>query len=386
MSAEPRAVLAAIDRWEQDGIVDAETGARLRAETTHEAGKFSRRMSQYLLATTGGVVLVIAAGVFLEWSWPQMSEAVRSGVLAVIGISVVAIGARLELLRRWIPASFLLQAGGLGVVLAAMIYSGEAWPDETVGAIAFAVMSLAMPIVVGIRGMRTNVVTPAVGFAFGLVSIAFFLMRATPLDSDGVVWATDVVFLVAVLGLLRVLATDPTGEKRPWALYSFITGLLAGFVLVIATASGPLDLGDEALYPLDLWLGVVATLALWGLHKGPAHVRDAGLERILAVLMLFWIPLGFGTATQAIDGPPEVGLLLVGSAGVAGFLHADRHDLRTLMAVSALAFIAALWYWGVERGGALGAALALFATAGLLFWLSGRMRATASADSVEPAG
>ncbi|MBT3325102.1 MAG: DUF2157 domain-containing protein, partial [Gemmatimonadales bacterium] len=321
MSAEPRAVLAAIDRWEQDGIVDAETGARLRAETTHEAGKFSRRMSQYLLATTGGVVLVIAAGVFLEWSWPQMSEAVRSGVLAVIGISVVAIGARLELLRRWIPASFLLQAGGLGVVLAAMIYSGEAWPDETFGAIAFAVMSLAMPIVVGIRGMRTNVVTPAVGFAFGLVSIAFFLMRATPLDSDGVVWATDVVFLVAVLGLLRVLATDPTGEKRPWALYSFITGLLAGFVLVIATASGPLDLGDEALYPLDLWLGVVATLALWGLHKGPAHVRDAGLERILAVLMLFWIPLGFGTATQAIDGPPEVGLLLVGSAGVAGFLH-----------------------------------------------------------------
>ena len=183
-----------------------------------------------------------------------------------------------------------------------------------------------------------------------------------------------------------MLATDPTGEKRPWALYSFITGLLAGFVLVIATASGPLDLGDEALYPLDLWLGVVATLALWGLHKGPAHVRDAGLERILAVLMLFWIPLGFGTATQAIDGPPEVGLLLVGSAGVAGFLHADRHDLRTLMAVSALAFIAALWYWGVERGGALGAALALFATAGLLFWLSGRMRATASADSVEPAG
>lgn len=76
----------------------------------------------------------------------------------------------------------------------------------------------------------------------------------------------------------------------------------------------------------------------------------------------------------------------MGGAGVAGFLHADRHDLRTLMAVSALAFIAAPWYWGVERGGALGAALALFATAGVLFWLSGRMRATASADSVEPAG
>jgi len=106
MSAEPRAVLAAIDRWEQDGLVDAEAGARLRAETTREAGKFSRRMSQYVLATTGGVVLVIAAGVFLEWSWPQMSEAVRAGVLAVIGIGVVIMGARLEMLRRWIPASW----------------------------------------------------------------------------------------------------------------------------------------------------------------------------------------------------------------------------------------------------------------------------------------
>lgn len=305
MSAEPRAVLAAIDRWEQDGLVDAETGARLRAETTREASKLSRSMSQCVLATTGGVVLVIAAGVSWEWSWPQMSEAVRAGVLAVIGISVIVMGARLELLRRWIPASFLLQAGGLGVVLAAMVYSGEAWPDETFGAIAFAVMSLAIPIVVGIRGTRTDAVTPAVGFAFGLVSFAILLMRATPLDSDGVVWATDVVFLVAVLGLLRVLATDSTGEKRPWALYAFITGLLAGFVLVVTTAFGPLDLGDDALYPVDLWLGVVAALALWGLHKGPAYMRDAGLERLLAVLMLFWIPLGFGTATQAIDGPPR---------------------------------------------------------------------------------
>jgi hypothetical protein len=229
MSAEPRAVLAAIDRWEQGGLVDAETRARLRAETTREASKLSRSMSQYVLATTGGVVLVIAAGVFGEWSWPQMSEAVRAGVLTVIGISVIVMGARLELLRRWIPVSFLLQAGGLGVVLAAMVYSGEAWPDETFGAIVFAVMSLTIPIVVGIPGTRTNVVTPAVGFAFGLVSFAILLMRATPLDSDGVVWATDVVFFVAVLGLLRVLATGPDRGEASVGSLRVHNGVARGF-------------------------------------------------------------------------------------------------------------------------------------------------------------
>jgi len=42
------------------------------------------------------------------------------------------------------------------------------------------------------------------------------------------------------------------------------------------------------------------------------------------------------------------------------------------MGAAALAFIVPLWYWAVDRGGALGAVAALAATAALLFWLSGR--------------
>ena len=110
-----------------------------------------------------------------------------------------------------------------------MVYSGEAWPDETFGAIVFAVMSLTIPIVVGIPGTRTNVVTPAVGFAFGLVSFAILLMRATPLDSDGVVWATDVVFFVAVLGLLRVLATGPDRGEASVGSLRVHNGVARGF-------------------------------------------------------------------------------------------------------------------------------------------------------------
>jgi hypothetical protein len=42
------------------------------------------------------------------------------------------------------------------------------------------------------------------------------------------------------------------------------------------------------------------------------------------------------------------------------------------MAASTVAFIVGLWVWAVDRGGALGAVVALVATAGLLFWVSGR--------------
>jgi hypothetical protein len=57
------------------------------------------------------------------------------------------------------------------------------------------------------------------------------------------------------------------------------------------------------------------------------------------------------------------------------YAHARSADagLRSLMGASALAFIAPIWYWGVERGGALGAVAALAVTAALLFWMSGRI-------------
>ena len=103
----------------------------------------------------------------------------------------------------------------------------------------------------------------------------------------------------------------------------------------------------------------------------------AWLGQLLAYFLLVWIVLGFGTALGALDGPPELPILLVGGAGVAAFTYAHRRSvdvsLRNVMGAAALAFIAPIWYWGVERGGALGAVAALVVTAGVLFWMSGRM-------------
>jgi len=186
------------------------------------------------------------------------------------------------------------------------------------------------------------------------------------------VWVLDGVLAVASVLLVGLLRRDPSGQEHPWALAAFVSSLWAGFVLVWVSAMGPLELGDATVYPLDLWLGLVAALTLWGIHRAPPGLRREWFGRQLAWVVLFWIPLGLYTALEALDGSAELAVLLVGGVGVAGFLYGDRTRARSVMTASALAFVTVTWYWGAERAGALGAVVALGVTAALLFWLSGR--------------
>jgi hypothetical protein len=377
VSRRPGAIEAAIDRWEGAGLIDAETASKLRAEVASETGAETRRLSQYLVAATAGTVLLIAAGVFLDWAWPLMDVGARSFLLAAAGVGVVVLGVSLEgRTRRWLPAAYLLQTSGLALLLAAFTYSERAWADASAGGLFVGALSLAVPIVLAPRAMRRNVVMPAVHLAMGLAFLAVFLDRAVHLSGDAIVWVLDGVLAAALLVLARTLGREGGLDRHPWALNAFVTAMTAGFVLVAMTALGPLDLSDQAVWPLDAWLLLAAALALWGIERGPDAVPRGQLGQLLAYLLLAWIVLGFVTALEALDGPPELPLLLVGGAGVAAFAYAhDRRQasLRALMGAAALAFIAPIWYWGVERGGALGAVAALVVTAAVLFWMSGRI-------------
>ena len=114
------------------------------------------------------------------------------------------------------------------------------------------------------------------------------------------------------------------------------------------------------------------SLTLWGIHRAPRGLRRDWFEDQLAYCLLMWIPLGFYTALEAMNGSSEVALALVGGAAVGGFVYGLRFRIRRLLGTSAIAFIAAVWYWAVDRAGALGAVFALAVTAGLLFWISGK--------------
>lgn len=373
MSQESRPVQEAIDRWEARGLVPPELAERLRQDVEEVSHEGTARMSQYVVAATGAVVLLIAAGVFTGWAWPLMGEEARASFLGVLGVAVYLWGARIEWSRRWVPASVLMQVAGLGLVLGTLLYSDRVWgrgpASVVVGAIA-----LVVPLVLAPRSFRRSVIMPAVHLCFGLAFLAVFLDRATGLDEDAIVWVLDGVLLFAAGGLIRTIVGDPYGERHPWALAAFVAALYAGFFLVLMTAVGPLGLDEASVVPLDLWLFLVVALTLWGIHRAPAGLRRDWFALQLAGAVLLWIPFGMYTVLEALDASSEVALLLVGGAGVAAFAYALRFRMRKVLVASALAFIFPTWFWAVDRAGALGAVLALGVTAAGLFFLSGRIQ------------
>jgi len=372
MIHEDGQIHAAIDRWERAHLIAPETAAAMREEVGRHAQSSARRLSQYVLALTGAVVLVIAGGVFLDWAWPLLSEETRSAVLACVGFGVLVLGVRIESSRRWLPASLLMQTAGVALLLVSYVYSERAWPDQTIGGMLVGLAALVTPILLTARAMRRSLVMPAVHMAAGFAFLAVFLDRSTPLPRDAIVWALDLVLAGAILVMVRLLVRDPDGDTHPWALNAFTASMAAGFVLVSITAFDTLSMSDEGFLPLDVWLLLCAALTLWGIHRAPPGLRRSWFERLLAWEVLVWISLGLATVYATFDGPPELGVLLVGGVGVLAFHHADRHGMKALMGAASLAFIVPVWWWAVDRGGALGGVLALLGTAEFLFWASGR--------------
>ncbi len=258
-------------------------------------------------------------------------------------------------------------------MLSAYIYSENAWTPTSPTGLLVGLASLATPIVLTGRSMRVNVVMPAVNMAAGLAFLAIFLERSTPLAGDTVIWVLDLVLAGAIGVLVSILRSDPDGIRHPWALNAFVAAMGGGFVLVAMTALEALHVPDDNAFPaLDVWLALCAGLTLWGIHRAPEGLRRAWFERLLALELIAWIPLSVLTVYATFDGPPEAFVLLAGGAGVAAFVHADRHDFQELMGAAAIAFLVPIWWWAVDRGGALGGVLALLGTAAFLFWASGR--------------
>ncbi len=370
MSRETDAVLGAIDRWEAASVIGASTAADLRGEVASHTATSTRRMSQYVLAVTGGVILVMAGGVFLDWAWPMLGERVRTAVLAVGGIGVVVGGVAMEARHRWRPASYLLQTAGLLLILGAYIYSERHWVDQSLGGTVIGLFALVTPIVMAGRAFGRDVVMPAIHLALGFAFLAVFLDRSTPLSGEATMWALDLVLLGAIVTLVRLLLGDPDGDRHPWALNAFVGALFAGFFLVVPTSTVLLSV--DVWLPLDAWLALTVATTLWGIHRAPEGLRRGWFGRVLALEALVWIFLGMGTAYDEFSRSLELGVILVSGAGVVAFLYGERQGFRQLMAVAALSFVFPIWWWSIDRGGALGGVGGLLLTAAFLFWASGR--------------
>lgn len=373
MSRDHDAVLAAIERWQSTSTIDADTAARLRAVENAYAEASSSRTSQYVLAITGSIVLLIAGGVFLSWAWPQLGDLGRTLVLIAGGAVATGVGLRLEGEDlRWRPTSYALQIAGMGLFFFAYGFSEDVWRDQSMAATVFGIILLTIPIVLAPRAMRRDPVMPAVHLAVGLAFLAIFLARSTPLSEDAVIWVLDAVLLGAVLVLSRLLRTDLDGRRHPWVLNAFITAMGIGFVLVALTAAGPLSLTDGTWLAMDVWWALSLGLTVWGLERGGPLFERPAFERLLALQVVGWIVLGLGTAHETFDGGPALGTLMVSGFAVLAFLYSDPRRLDSVMLSSAVAFVIPIWWWAIDAAGALGGIAALVGTAALLFWAAGR--------------
>ena len=372
MSIRQNAVLEAIERWTTASIIDQETADRLRAaESKHDLAA-TARISQYVLATSGAAVLLIAGGVFLEWAWPALDDVGRTITLAGTGVAVTAGGITLEVRGRWAPSSFALQLAGVGLLLTAYVWSERAWADQSLQATIFGGSALVAPAALVWRSIKSrNTLLPGIHFAAGLGFLAIFLDRSTPLSGDSIIWVLDGVLLLATMILGRLLSAGPEYGGKDWALNAFITSMGAGFVLVTLTATGPLGMEDPML-ALDAWWALAVGLTVCGLAVETTPADRGGLQYLLALEVLGWIPLGMATARETLNQGPGLATLMVSGVAIAAYLYADRSGYTPVLAAAAIAFVLPIWAWAVEAGGATGGIAALTLTAGVLFWAAGR--------------
>lgn len=371
MARVSHALLRALRRWEEKGLLDREKVQVLRDEVEAEIKGESVRWTQYLLAATGGAVLIVAGGTFLTWAWPEMGPAGQSVTLAVIGFLIVGLGARLPRTPRWAPIAYLLQLAGTILVLMALVHSERAWANGSAGGWAVGVFALFIPPAMVWLGIRQNGILAGLQASLAFLFIFVFLDRALELNEEAMMWVLDAVMVLA-LGILAWKLRKP--EVPEWALSVFLSLLFSSIVLVVLSGEFIWDLEANLIFPMDFWLFLVAALTLWGLQDGtPAHLRRDWYEHQLAFCILIAIPFAFITTLEALDTGPTAAALAVAIVGGLGLWYSLPRGARTILVASCFALLISAWYWGAEMNGALGAVAALVVVSALLFWGASRM-------------
>ena len=253
MSRSPDIIVKAIEDWRRRGMISDELAATLHADAEGVAQERGRAQLQYALGLTAGFILLLAAGAFVARNWGTLSVTWRCGVLMFVGLALV-FGARLmERRARLEPVALLLRASGLGVLMAAYVYSDNAWEVGSIGALVIGVAALLTPLVSLVLSVTDRPGPTAVDTIASYGFLAIFLNRFG-VHEDTIVWILDGIMVVSLLVLGWRIHTrgDHPGLSR--GLTAFVASLFGGMLLVWITLAGPLDAGDNAVWALDVWL------------------------------------------------------------------------------------------------------------------------------------
>ena len=364
-------VRGALKRWVEKGLLAPEQAEALAREAKEDAAGGGRQWAQYLLAATGGAVLIVAASTFLAWVWPDLGYAGQTVTLGVIGLVLLALGIRLPKAGRWGPVAYLLQLAATVLVIMALVHSEKAWPDGSWEGWVVGVFSLVMPVGLLTLAIKDRGALAGLQASLSFIFLFLFMDRALGVSEEAALWSLDGL-LLAVLAYLAVVLRNP--KVPDWALGIFFTLLLSSVVLIAISAEVIWNLESSTIYPMDLWLLVVAGLCLWGSQETtPLHLRRNWYLPLLSLCILAAIPFAFITTLEAMDTGPTAAAATVAAIGVLGLAYSLPRDAQVVALTSCMAVLVAAWYWGVEMSGALGAVFALLVVSILLFWGATRL-------------
>lgn len=366
MAGGANPVLEALRRWETKGLLSPDLAEKLGEEVREELEGQRGLWAQFALAATGGAVLIISGGTFLAWAWPEMGYPGQALTLGILGVLVWALGVGVLRSSRMLPVAYILQLSASVLLIMALAYSENAWPDRTIGGILAGGVALVLPFLIISAALKRDETLAALQAVFAFLFLFLFLDRALGLEVETGIWVLDAVGIVG-LGWLGYRLRNPT--SRDWVLNTFMAVLYSSVFLVFITGTIVWDLEEKAMIPLDLWLLTVAGLSVWALQETlPVHLQRDWYERQLAYCILLAIPALFITCLETLDLGTTTTALTVASVGVAGLWFSLSRGLRGVLLASCLALLVAAWFYGAEMAGALGAVLALAGMSALLFW------------------
>jgi uncharacterized membrane protein len=372
MARRSRQVDQAILRWVTKGLLSPDQAAALQEESATEHRRRSRRWGQLILAVIGAFALLMAAVLFVQRTWAALTGPAQTGIIVGAGVLAYLIGLVVGGRVSWRYSGPLLQAGGLLVVLVGVVYSLEVWDQGTLGARLIGLLAILVPVLTARRSIREGVAMIGAHVAITFLFLAMFFHRTLGLDPGGVYWALDVVVLLAVAATVMLLRSGrPDATDR--ALAALAVSLWAGLVMVFLTAGGPLEMGSDSLLPMDVWLAIVAGVTLWAIGRATSEDRLQAFEFNLALCVLIGGGMAMSTGAEVLKLGTEVWAPMGGVVGGLGLLYGLRRESQSVLRAGALVVLFSVWIFSLEQGGAIGAVLALVATAVLFFWLAGRV-------------
>jgi hypothetical protein len=300
-----------------------------------------------------------------------MGYAGQSLSLGVVGALVLGLGVRLLGPPRLVPVAYLLQLSGPFLLLMALAYSENAWPDRTPGGVLAGVLALLIPFLMVRLALRKDPVLGALQAALSFLFLFLFLDRALGLGLQSSLWVLDGIGVAGLAWLALRLRDD---RAPPWVLNTFFAILYASLLLVFFSGDILWDLEEFVVIPADMWLLTVAGISIWALQEGvPVHLQRDWYARQLAYCIIVAIPFGFITTLEAMKAGPNTAAILVAGIGVLGLWYSIPRGIRAVLIASCLALLVAAWYYGAAKAGALGAVLALTVMSVLLFWAASKL-------------